>query len=83
MSVVTLRLPDDKHERLRQIAKARGISVNRLLDEMATIAVAQHDAEVHFRSAQARGSRERGLAVLDALDRHYNGARRRRLPPRK
>ncbi|HEX9700924.1 MAG TPA: toxin-antitoxin system HicB family antitoxin [Acidobacteriota bacterium] len=72
MSVITLRLPADKHERLRQIAKRRGISVNRLLDEVTTIALAQHDAEVHFRAAAARGSRERGLAILDALDRHYS-----------
>lgn len=71
MSVITLRLPADKHERLRQFAKRRGISVNRLLDEVTTIALAQHDAEAHFRAAAARGSRERGLAILDALDRHY------------
>lgn len=68
---LTLRLPADKHERLRQIAKQRGISVNRLLDEVTTIALAQHDAEVRFRVAAARGSRERGPVILDALDRHY------------
>ncbi len=71
MSVITLRLPEDKHERLRRIAKARGISVNRLLDEMATIALVQHDAEAHFRAAAARGSRKRGLAILDVLERHH------------
>lgn len=71
MSVITLRLPADKHERLRQVAKRRGISVNRLLDEVATIALAQYDAEAHFRAAAARGSRKRGLAILDALERHY------------
>lgn len=71
MSVITLRLPADKHERLRQIAKQRGISVNRLLDEVTTIALAQHDAEAQFRAAAASGSGERGLAILDAFDRHY------------
>jgi len=28
MSVLTIRLPDDKHERLKALAKAKGISVN-------------------------------------------------------
>ena len=71
MSVITLRLPEDKHERLRRLAESRGVSVNRLLDEMATVALTQHDVETAFRSAAARGSRKRGLAVLDQLDRHY------------
>ena len=72
MSVITLRLPDDKHERLRLLAEARGISVNRLFDEMATVALAQHDVETAFHAAAARGSRKRGLAVLDKLDKHYS-----------
>ena len=32
MSALTLRLPDDKHARLRALAKSRGTTVNRLLD---------------------------------------------------
>ena len=71
MSVVTLRLPEDKHARLRMIAKARGISINKLLDEMATIALAQHDAQVSFRASAARGKRVRGLSILDRLDRYH------------
>jgi len=35
MSALTLRLPDDKHERLRALAQSRGTSVNRLLDKAA------------------------------------------------
>lgn len=71
MSVVTLRLPDDKHERLRQLAESQGVSVNRLLDEIATVALAQHDVENQFRAVAARGSIKKGLEVLDRLDRHY------------
>ena len=73
MSVVTLRLPEDKHARLRMIAKARGVSVNRLLDEVATVALAQHDAEVSFRARVARGgtTRTQALAILDKLDHRY------------
>ena len=32
MSVVTLRIPDDKHARLKQLAASRRTSVNRLMD---------------------------------------------------
>jgi ribbon-helix-helix CopG family protein len=31
MSTVTIRLPDPKHERLKQLAKARKIGVNKLI----------------------------------------------------
>jgi hypothetical protein len=31
MSTVTIRLPDDKHARLRQLAKHRDLSVNKLM----------------------------------------------------
>jgi hypothetical protein len=56
---------------LRNLAKARGISVNRLIDELATAALAEHDAESRFKVMAARGSRSRGAALLDKLDRAY------------
>mgnify|MGYP000947242160 FL=1 len=66
---VTLRIPVPKHERLVTLAKVRGISVNKLLDELATVALANHDAEARFRIRAARGSVERGLELLNRLDR--------------
>ena len=45
MSTLTIRIPETKHARLRTLAKARGVSLNRLIDELATIALAQHDTE--------------------------------------
>lgn len=36
MSTLTIRLPDDKHARLRQLAKHRQVSVNKLVEELAT-----------------------------------------------
>ena len=41
--MVTLRIPDDKHARLKALAKSRHASVNRLFDDLATVALAQHD----------------------------------------
>lgn len=70
MSVVTLRIPDAKHARLKELASSRHTSVNRLLDELATIALAQHDLAVQFRAAAQAGNPARGLELLDKLDRH-------------
>lgn len=33
MSALTLRLPDDRHQRLRAMAEARGVTLNRLIDQ--------------------------------------------------
>lgn len=67
MSALTLRLPDDKHERLRALAQSRGTSVNRLLDEVTTLLLAEFDAETRFRLRAQRGAgkAERGLDLLD------------------
>jgi len=70
MSTLTLRLTEEKHARPRQLASSQGVSMNKLLDELATIALVQHDAEVRFRTRAAMGSRAKGLAVLDKLDQH-------------
>jgi len=71
MSVVTLRIPDDKHARLKELAESRHVSVNRLFDELATVALAQHDLAAQFRAAAAVGDPQRGLALLDKLDQHF------------
>jgi len=69
MSTITLRLPDSKHERLKQYAKSRGISLNKLFDELATIALSQHDARVRFEILASKGDKKLGLELLDKLDR--------------
>ena len=68
MSTLTIRLPDDKHERLKALAKSNAISVNKLIDELATIALANFDARVRFETRAARGDPARALALLDQLD---------------
>lgn len=66
MSALTVRLPDDKHERLKALSKRRGTSVNRLIDEMATLLLAEFDAEARFalRAERGQGQVQRGLALL-------------------
>jgi len=68
MATLTIRLPDDKHERLKELARRRNISVNKLIEELSTIALAEFDAETRFRAMAAKGSQEAGLALLDKLD---------------
>ena len=71
MSTLTIRLPDDKHARLRQLAKHRDISVNKLVEELATISIAEFDAEIRYRALAAKGSTKKGLAILDKLDESF------------
>ena len=72
MSVLTIRLPDEKHERLKALAKARGMSLNKLIEELSTIALAEYDAETRFRALAARGNTQEGIAILDKLDSHFS-----------
>jgi hypothetical protein len=64
MSALIIRMPQEKRERLQQVAKERKLSVNKLIEEMATVAIAEHDAEVRFqvRAALGRGKAARGLS---------------------
>jgi hypothetical protein len=53
MATPTIRLPDDKHARLKQLAEHRQISMNKLIEELSTVALAQFDAELRFRARAA------------------------------
>ena len=77
MATLTLRLPDDTHARLKELARYRGVSLNKLMEELSTIAVAQHDAETRFRILAADGSADMGLDVLDKLDHAFPGGEAR------
>jgi hypothetical protein len=82
MSTLTIRLPDTKHQRLKAFARTRGVSLNKLVEEWATVALAQLDAENRYRLRASRGRPETGLALLDKLDRSL-GARAPRRKARR
>ena len=67
MRTITLRMPDSKHERLKQYAKDQGLSLNKLFDEFATVALAQFDAKVRFESRAKRGDSKKALEILDRV----------------
>jgi hypothetical protein len=71
MSTLTIRIPEDKHARLRSLADKRGVSLNKLADELFTVALAQHDTEARFRARASRGSNRRLLQLLDKLDNGF------------
>ncbi len=67
MTALTVRLPDEKHRRLKALARSRGTPLNRLIDEMTTLMLAEFDAETRFRARAKRGASKvkRGLALLE------------------
>lgn len=68
MSTLTIRLPDDTAERLKALARSRGLSMNKLVEELSVQALSAWDTENHFRALAATGDVQRALAVLDRLD---------------
>ncbi len=75
MGTLTIRMRDDTHDRLKQLARSRGVSVNKLMEEVSTAALVEFDAETRFRARARRGNRSLGLRLLDKIER---ASRRRR-----
>jgi predicted transcriptional regulator len=69
MSTLTIRLPDDTAERLKSMARSRGLSVNKLIEELSAQALAAYDTETRFRALAAQGDPRQALAILDRLDK--------------
>ncbi len=74
MSTLTIRLPEDTARRLKALASARGVSLNKLIEELSTAALSAYDAETRFTAMAARSDRDAALKILERLDRHDNAA---------
>ena len=63
---LTIRWPDDKHIRLCALASSRVTTINRLIDEMATLMLAEFDVETWFcmQASAGAGKTARGLELL-------------------
>jgi hypothetical protein len=70
MSTLTLRIPDSKYDRLKSYAKSKEISLNKLFDEFATIALTQFDAKTRFDIMVSKANRARGLELLEKLNKN-------------
>ena len=69
MATLTIRLPDNKHERLKALASYKKVSVNKLVEELSTQALAEFDSEIRFRALASAGNIKKGLAYLKKLDK--------------
>ena len=70
MSTLTIRLPDDTAQRLKDLAHTRGLSINKLMEELSTQVIATFDMETRFRTLAASGGPVQALAILGRLDQH-------------
>ena len=71
MGTLTVRLPDDKHDRLKSLAAHRKVSINKQMEELSTQALAEFDSEVRVRAIAAAGKLDKGLNILDKLNSHF------------
>jgi len=71
MGTITLRLPDDIHQGVKVVAAQRKISINKLYEEISSILLRAHNAEMRFGKRAADGTPEKGLAILDKLDKYF------------
>jgi predicted transcriptional regulator len=68
MSTLTIRLPDDTCQRLKRLASSRGVSLNKLMEELGTAALATYDAETRFAAMAAGADTHKALEILARLD---------------
>ena len=68
VSTLTIRLPDDTAERLKSLAQSRGLSMNKLVEQLSAHALSAWDTENHFRAMAATGDVRQALGILDRLD---------------
>jgi len=80
MTTLTIRLPDDTAARLKSLARSRGLSTNKLVEELSAQALAAWDTENHFRAMAATGDVKEALAILDRLDAEDDSASLSALP---
>ena len=68
MSTLSIRLPDDTADQLKNLARSRGISVNKMIEDLSVRAIAAWDTENHFRVMAGKGDISQAIAMLDRLD---------------
>jgi len=71
MGTITVRLPDDTHQRVKELANSKKISLNKLFEEFSLIALTEFDAETRFKALAMKGSKNRGKELLKKLQEHY------------
>lgn len=68
MATLTIHLSDDQAERLKAFARSKGVSVNKLMEDLSTAALAEFDTFTRFNAMAATGDPTVGLQLLEKLD---------------
>ena len=71
MGSLHLRIPDEKHQSLKELAKSKNISVHKLIEKLTTIALTEYDIETRFKLRASKGSTEKALEVLEKLKQDF------------
>ena len=58
---------DDTAQRLKSLAQSRGLSMNKLVEQLSAHALAAWGTENHFRAMAANEDVQKALAALDRL----------------
>lgn len=67
MSTISLRLPESIHERVRELAKEEGISINQFISTALAEKLSALLTEEYLEQRAERGSRESYRRVLDKV----------------
>lgn len=65
--ILTIRLPNDTAQRLNSLTRSRGLSMNKLVEQLSASTLSAWDNENRFRATAATGDVRKALAVLDRL----------------
>lgn len=64
MATITYRTTDEKRDKLAQLANEQHVSVNKIIDELVTIALTERDAYLRFSVRASRGNPKTALEIL-------------------
>ena len=68
MTSLSIRLPDDMADKLKNIAKVRDMSLNKLMVELSAQVLAEEEAKQRLIAAGLRGNPKQALQLLNELD---------------
>ncbi len=71
MATLTVGIPGARRSRLPALAGRRNLRLNSPMAEFSIRALAGRDSEMRFRMRAARGDAQRGVELLDKLDRRH------------
>ncbi len=75
MGTITVRLSNEAHQRIKELANSRNISLNKLYEEFTIMALAEFDAENRFKALASKGNRQRGKELINKLQAHYGDSK--------